>query len=221
MKLIVGTDFHGNKDSFEVFVSKAEEEDVDVLIVCGDITNFGTLERAKNLLSLLTQLRLPVLFVPGNCDPPSLVVVDVEGALCLHGKSATYGDINFIGLGGSPNTPFGTPFEMSEEEIGEALNCAVKNVTDARWFVLLSHAPPYNTKLDKTFSGFHAGSLSIRNFIEERKPSIVFCGHIHEAKGKDRIGRTILVNPGPARHGYYALASFNEHVTVEFRSASF
>ncbi len=30
------------------------------------------------------------------------------------------------------------------------------------------------------------------------------CGHIHEAKGIDKIGNTLIINPGAARDGHYA-----------------
>jgi len=218
MKVLVGTDFHGNESAFEGFASKAEEERVEVLLICGDVTHFGTLREAEDLLSLITGLRLPVLFVPGNCDPPSLLGVDIEGAKCIHGKNVSYGDVTFIGVGGSPPTPFKTPFEMTEQKISETLNHASQDLTSRRWLVLLSHPPPHNTRLDKTFLGFHVGSSSVRRFIEERKPSVVFCGHIHEAKGEDRIGNTILINPGPARHGDYITALFDEDFTIEFHS---
>jgi Icc-related predicted phosphoesterase len=215
MKVLVGTDFHSKESVFEAFAEKAEENNVDVIVVCGDITHFGNLQEAQHLLSLLTDLRVPVLFVPGNCDPPSLTGVDIEGVTCIHGKTVSIGDITFLGVGASPPTPFSTPFEMSEDKILETLNRASSNLPVNKWFVLVSHSPPWNTRLDRTSLGLHAGSRSVRRFIEERQPSIVFCGHIHEAKGKEKIGKTIIINPGPARHGDYAIASFNTELIIE------
>ncbi len=214
MKVLVATDFHGYEAAFENFASKAEEEKAEILVICGDITHFGTIQEAKYLLSLLTDLRLPVLFVPGNCDPPALADIDVEGAMCIHGKSVSYGDLTFIGVGGSPSTPLNTLFEMTEEKIAQILNEGSKNI-DNRWVILVSHTPPKGTSVDKIHLGEHVGSSSVRSFVEERKPSAVFCGHIHEARGKDVIGGTIIVNPGPARHGYCAISSFNMEIEVE------
>jgi len=218
MKVLVGTDFHGNEAAFESFASKAEEGHAEILVICGDITHFGTLDQAKYLLSTLSGLRVPLLFVPGNCDAPSLVGVDVEGANCIHGKAVSYDDLTFLGVGGSPPTPFSTPFEMTEQEIMRTLNQASKNLTESRWFVVVSHTPPYNTQLDKTLLSHHVGSRSVREFVEEREPTVVFCGHIHEAGGKDQINETILVNCGPARHGDYVWAYFNSNVMIEFGS---
>ncbi|MCW4021340.1 MAG: metallophosphoesterase, partial [Candidatus Bathyarchaeota archaeon] len=144
------------------------------------------------------------------------VGVDVEGATCIHGKNVSYGDLTFLGVGASPPTPFSTPFEVAEEEIVKTLNRASKNLPVNRRLVLVSHAPPHCTRLDKTFLGHHVGSRSVRTFIKERKPFIVFCGHVHEGRGEDQINRTVLINPGPARHGDYVEVLFNDDVAIKF-----
>jgi len=89
-----------------------------------------------------------------------------------------------------------------------------------RWFVkqkidiLLCHQPPYDV-LDKVtwkeapkhYLGKHAGSKVILNFIKEYEPKYVFCGHIHEGKGKKKIGKTIVINAGVS--GDYLLLNIN------------
>jgi Icc-related predicted phosphoesterase len=212
---LVGTDFHGSEEAFRGFASKAEDTKAEILVICGDITHFGSLQEARSLLSLLAGLRLPVYFVPGNCDPPSLATMEVEGASCIHGSYESYDEVTFFGLGGGPISPFSTPFEMTEEEIAEFLTSKAKRSLATRIFILVSHTPPKDTKLDRIFSGTNVGSEYVRKFIEEREPSAVFCGHIHEARGVDKIGKTILVNPGPARHGYCGLVSVNERIEVK------
>jgi len=202
MKLIVGSDFHGNEAMVERFIARAEEEHAEIALICGDITNFGTLREATHLLSLFTRISIPVLFVPGNCDPPSLLGVDLEGVRSLHGKTVSYGEVS-----------------IDEEQIMVELNRAAEGLVDDRRFILLSHAPPRDTRLDRTRFYLHVGSVSVRRFIEDKEPFVVFCGHIHEAKGKDRIKNTILVNPGPARDGDYVSAYLGkDDVVVEFGS---
>ena len=219
MRLIVGSDFHGNEAMMERFVARAEEEHAEIILICGDITNFGTFREAIRLLSFFTRLRMPVLFVPGNCDPPSLLGVDLEGVRCIHGGTASYGDLTFLGIGGSPPTPFHTPFEIEEKEMMAELNRAAENLIDDGRFILLSHPPPRDTLLDRTGFGLHVGSISVRRFIEEKRPLLVFCGHIHEARGRDRINETLIVNPGPARHGDYVSASIEGgDIKIEFGS---
>jgi len=219
VKMVAGTDFHGSRLAFESFARNVKDRDADVALLCGDITNFGTVEQAKILLSMLADVGVPVLFVPGNCDPPSLLDLKVNGLVCIHGSSFIYEGLAFVGVGGSPTTPFNTPFELSEEEIAETLDRCLKSLHSPGYkpeMVLVSHSPPKNTMLDRTFSGFHAGSDAVRRFIEEHKPLLALCGHIHEAGGKERIGRSIVVNPGPARQGNYAVIVIEEgKVSVE------
>jgi len=69
--------------------------------------------------------------------------------------------------------------------------------------ILLCHQPPYGV-LDKVnfpgapkhWKGKHAGSKVVLNYIKKYSPKYVFCGHIHEAKGKKKVGRTQVYNVG-------------------------
>lgn len=193
---------------------KAEQIHADVVVIPGDITHFGSVQNARELLLPLVKLQLPIFFVPGNCDPPSLADINLKSARCIHGSCETYDNVMFAGVGGCPISPFNTPFEMTEDEIMKVLNQSFKQCQPKPWLILVSHTPPKNTKLDATFSGGHVGSSSVRQYIEDKEPSIVFCGHIHEARGIDRIGNTVIVNPGPARHRQCAVASLNEKIEV-------
>jgi len=215
LRIFITSDFHSNIKAFQKVISRVEETHSDIVIICGDITHFGTLQEAKELLSLFGKLRLPILFVPGNCDPHSLIGVDIECARCIHGTYELYGDFMFMGVGGSTGSLFHTPFELTESEIMKVLKKSFNPSLINYRCVMVSHNPPKNTKVDVTRSGEHIGSLSIRQFIEEKKPSIVFCGHVHESRGIDQIDDTVVVNPGPARYGYYAIADFNRKIEVK------
>jgi len=213
MKILAGADFHGFKPAFESFAQKAEDSGVNIMILCGDITNFGTEQQARSLLSPLSRLNVPALFVPGNCDPPSLININLGNIRCIHGSGFIYDDFAFIGVGGSPKTPFNTPLEMDEGEISGVLRKCLKDLGDGiNGFrtILISHAPPKNTRLDMASLGGHVGSISVRSFIEEYKPILTLCGHIHEAKGIDSIGSTLIVNPGPSKHGNCAIINISE-----------
>jgi Icc-related predicted phosphoesterase len=70
--------------------------------------------------------------------------------------------------------------------------------------ILICHQPPYGV-LDKvngkngtpkSWKGKHAGSKVILNYIKKYQPKLVLCGHIHEAKGKAKIGKTEVINLG-------------------------
>ncbi|MFA5061376.1 MAG: metallophosphoesterase [Candidatus Pacearchaeota archaeon] len=61
--------------------------------------------------------------------------------------------------------------------------------------ILVCHNPPYGY-VDVTYSKKHVGSRIIFKAIKSHQPKIVLCGHIHEAKGKAKIGKTIIYNLG-------------------------
>jgi len=214
LKVLALSDFHGFLPSFYRVVEKAEEIEADLIVVAGDITHFGDLEDAKKLLGILTQSGSDVLFVPGNCDPPSLASVDWNKPRCLHGRSVSVEDLCFLGVGGALRGPFHTLFEVDDGEIKSILEACLRSEPSKR-FVVVSHNPPKNTKLDLTRLGLHVGSMSLRSFIEQHKPLCVVCGHIHEARGVDSLGLTVLVNPGPARDGNYAVLELDDKVEVE------
>ena len=46
------------------------------------------------------------------------------------------------------------------------------------------------------------------------------CGHIHESPGKDMIGNTMIINPGPAMDGYYGIIEITgSKVSAEIKRA--
>jgi len=216
MKILATADFHGSLEASKRAALKAKNIRAGVVVVCGDITHFGLIEHAEKVLSPLTALKLPVLYVPGNCDPLSLIEREIEDVQCIHGKCQTIGNLSFIGAGSIPvDRVHPSPLEVSDEEIFAALTQGLKQCKSPRSVIVVAHSPPVNTKLDIAHFGGHVGSPSLRQFIEQNQPSIVFCGHIHEARGIDYIGDTVVVNTGPARHGYCVTANFNKKVEVQ------
>jgi Icc-related predicted phosphoesterase len=107
------------------------------------------------------------------------------------------GRTSWAGLGYSNITPFNTPGEYSEEEIAQALS-AFNGIPN---LYLVVHCPPRDTALDEYAPSKHAGSSSVRAWMERAQPSYLFCGHIHEAAGlSERIGPTRCFNVGKQGH---------------------
>ncbi len=210
MRLLAVSDFHGKPESKLNLSKCVERGDFDVLVIIGDLTQFGPISAGEEVLEPVRGLKVPVLCIPGNCDPKSIVEVLEKWGINLHGKRIKLGEWVFLGLGGSNITPFNTPFEFTENEIWENLSSLWKEDQRA---VVVTHAPPFNSSVDLCKGGAHAGSKSVRRFIEEKKPILNLCAHIHEARGVERIGETLVVNPGPLFEGYAA------HVVLEGREA--
>ena len=132
----------------------------------------------------------------------------------INAKGIVVGDAGFFGIAGSPFTPMNTPYEISEAEIARRANMGWRDVNSARWKIFVPHAPPRGTALDKILIGKHVGSLAVREFVELRQPDVLVCGHIHESRGIDVLGKTQMVNCGTAARGYYAVIEMSEAVSI-------
>ncbi|MCK4673210.1 metallophosphoesterase [candidate division WOR-3 bacterium] len=210
MQLIAITDIHGH-EHFNNTIAKTISN-ADIVLIGGDITNFGDEKEADPILQNINQLNNQILAIPGNCDQQSVNKLLISKEINLHRERRIIENITFYGLGGSSKTPFHTPQEYTEFEIEEILSGFEK--TDTRFHILLSHSPPAKTKVDKTFIGLHVGSKAIRDFIEKFRLDLVICGHIHEARGVDTINNTLIINPGPFPK-HYAIIDLNEKIEYE------
>ena len=185
-------------------------EKFDCIVFVGDVTNFGDAGLAREICEVLKSFE-NVFVLPGNCDPPGVLEVLEEEGLSLHKKIISLGEFDFIGFGGSNPTPFNTPFEMEEEEIEKGLS----ELRSERRTILVTHAPPRDTKCDLIPSGAHVGSTAVRKVIERMGPAFNICGHVHEGIGVDRIGGTVIVNPGPVSAGRYGIIDTNGEVILK------
>jgi len=193
MRIIAFGDIHMD---YEKASSIPEIEKADLVIVTGDFTNYGGREDAAKVLEGLKKLNQNILALMGNLDNPSVHDFLVEEGISIHGKGVKMGDVGIFGVGGSNITPFDTPTEFTEEELKKIVEQAHSDVADQPVKILVSHTPPLNTVTDKISSGANVGSSAIREFIESEQPDFCLTGHIHEAKGVDKIGKTLILNPG-------------------------
>lgn len=213
MNILALTDFHGNLEAFRRAQQTIANEKPDLVLVAGDIVNHDA-ERAKRFLADLAGVGSPVYFVPGNMDGVDLIAWSgTEHVRGIHGRCETWQNVAFVGLGGSPRGAFSTPIEYSEEDGAEVLERALTNYHGGN-LILVSHCPPRETKTDQVMFGEHIGSRSVRKFVEKMKPLLVVSGHVHEAKGVDRIGSTVILNIGPAKNSNYAIINVNKSVDV-------
>jgi hypothetical protein len=152
---------------------------------------------------------------PGNDDRfniddvlrSSSIVIDPEDEVIWlddHHEMITSGWTNI--------TPWNSPRETTEQKLGEIFGNMISKVTRMDSCIFNLHCPPYNTpldeapELDKTLkpvvssggevSMIHVGSTQVRQLIEKHKPLLGLHGHIHEARGYWKIGRTLCINPG-------------------------
>jgi Icc-related predicted phosphoesterase len=180
--------------------------DCDLVIISGDMTNFGGIDDTKKVLADVRRACPNVLALTGNLDQRDVMpFLEAEG-IALHGKGRVVDGIGIFGCGGSNITPFNTPTEFTEDEIYAALRAGYEQVREVRPLLMICHTPPFETKCDRIMSGKAVGSTAARRFIEEVQPDVCISGHIHESAAEDSIGRTRIFNAGPFKGGGYIVA---------------
>ena len=177
--------------------------DTDLVIVSGDLTNFGGSADANRVIGEVRAACKQVLAVPGNLDQADVFPFLEREEIALHGRGLTLGGVGIFGCGGSNITPFRTPSEFTEDEIYDALMRGYAEVRDVRPLLMVCHTPPFDTRCDRIAGGRAVGSTAARRFIQEFEPDVCISGHIHESAGVDTIGPTVVLNAGPFKDGGY------------------
>ncbi len=209
--IIIGlTDIHGDISRIEQISDDLSA--ADLVIIGGDITNFGREKEAMDVINAIRKNTSSILAISGNCDYKQVYDCIEKEDLNIHGKGIVINDVGFIGVGGSLFTPFNTPNEISEDDFKLSLDKGLSELPSDIPVVLVSHQPPFQTACDILNTGMYVGSKSVRQFIEETQPIVCFTGHIHEASAIDKIGGTHIINPGPFFTGNYAYLKISDMV---------
>ena len=204
MRLLLASDLHGRHDAFARILSHAGA--ADAVLLAGDLTDFGSPVDAEKLVRAAAAAAPAVLAVAGNCDSAAIDRRLAELGVALHGEGRLHGGARFQGLSAMPPW-IHRMYHFTEEEMADALRRGWSQVEDLRGpHVVVSHTPPRGTAVDRTWLMQHVGSTALREFLESRQPDLVVCGHIHEGRGVERLGRTTIVNCGHGARGEYAVA---------------
>ena len=219
MKIIALTDLHGKVPNMDEILKQTGR--VNLILLTGDITNFGGEPEAKKVIHPLLKYYIPIRAVRGNCDLAGVDKALDDFGMQIHGSHFFTDQIAIMGVGGSLPCPGNTPYEMSEASFEQILQSTVCGLDVDVPFLLVSHQPPYGTLNDSLTNGMHVGSHEVRAFIEKKQPLVCFTGHIHEGHGIDTIGQTQVINPGPAHQGGYGYVQISgDNVIVEIRKIS-
>lgn len=158
---------------------------------------------------------IQAFIMPGNDDPPEIDGI-LSGARTLRNVQGETTDLAtgiwMASRGESTPTPWNTPRELPDEVLGERVREVTTRLPDGGTTIWNLHMPPHDTGIDRApkldaslnvrYDGSSepimvpVGSHSIRELIAERQPTIALHGHIHEGRGRYRIGSTSGFNPG-------------------------
>ena len=214
-KIVQLSDLHGNTSFIDSM--RGLIESADLVVLSGDITHFGGKRQAEEIVGALLKLNGCVAAVAGNCDRPGVREYLKETGVSVDGVIREVNGFHLCGMGGSLPGPVVMPYQLTDDELAGRLERLLAE--DDRPDIAVIHQPPFGSSLDLVSSGKHVGSNAVRDFIERSGISICLTGHIHESIGTDVIGHATVVNPGPARHGHYAVIEIKERsVSVELKS---
>jgi Icc-related predicted phosphoesterase len=155
----------------------------------------------------------------GNDDYPEVLDVMYRPGLqsffgCENRVLNVADEYPMVSMGYSTPTPWRTPREVSDDELGVLIDQMLAEVPDTSRCIFNFHDPPNDSTLDtcpmldwntdppsQIVKGgqvvlFGAGSKAVRRAIETRQPVLALHGHIHESPGAIKIGRTLCINPG-------------------------
>jgi len=187
LKILAAGDIHGDSKLAKKLAEKAKKENVDLVILTGDIMGFID---AKNLVKPFKDAKQKVLLLHGNHEDAADVdfLAQLYNAKNLNAYSLKYKDVGIFGAGGAVG------FNASEKDIFDALKKGNKYLKDMNKKIMVTHMHPAGSKSE--FSGFE-GSKGIRKAIKEFHPDILIHSHIHEAEGiEGKIGKTRVINVG-------------------------
>ena len=155
----------------------------------------------------------------GNDDDPEVLEAihreDTQSFYACEGQMVNVDDDHtMISVGFSTPTPWKTPREITDEQLGQMIADMVGKVPDLTHSIFNFHDPPVDSTLDTCpkldwskdppepivqagqIVMHGAGSKSVRQAIEKFQPMLGLHGHIHESQGAVKIGRTTCINPG-------------------------
>jgi Icc-related predicted phosphoesterase len=108
MRIAATADIHFSPQSYDKIrepLSRVREQ-ADVLVIAGDLTNYGKPEEMHSLLNALVRLRIPIVAVLGNHDHESgqeqelIKLMTAEGIKVLDGSSYERDGVGFAGAKG-------------------------------------------------------------------------------------------------------------------------
>ncbi len=189
-KILAVGDIHGDTGLAKRLAEKAKQENVDLVILAGDITLFN--QSFKGIIGPFVKAKKQVLLIPGNHEPNSTVNFLAEmypNTKNIHGYPHKIGELGIFGAGYDSNLG---PFWKDDKEIFKTLKKSHDKIKNAKRKLMVTHALPAGSKAE-LFED--SGSKAVRKAITEFKPDVLISGHIHEAGGiEEEIGKTKVIN---------------------------
>jgi Icc-related predicted phosphoesterase len=208
MRIAALADLHFTTAAYEGIKTLMERvrDDADVLLLAGDLTNYGKASEMEPLLNVLVRLRLPVIAVLGNHDYESgqeaelMKMMTEEGIKVLDGTAYERDGVGFAGtkgfIGGFGRgvlTAFGEPEikRIVQASVDEALKLerAMSQLRTEKRVVVLHYAPVIGTVSGEPVEIYpYLGTSRLAEVVDRHGANLVVHGHAHHG---GREGKTV------------------------------
>ena len=195
-----------------------------------------SIESGKKVVKHMLSYGAPVFTIPGNTDfygkhhlrfMSDKYEKITKGAFDMNMSLLEFEGINLIGYGGTagPEIVDGSDDEVEHFQELYSYFHALFSEADMRSTIVATHVPPAGYGFDvirnprSPMNGMAWGSQLMRRLKLDFRPKLMAFGHFHENPGKRRCGRTMLLNPGPAFEGNYAVISTGKRWSVRIKKS--
>ena len=203
MRILSVADIHGSQYRLNTVLNNIEKYSPDLVVICGDITQFGPGEVATNFLN---QIPVETFAIPGNIDTSEVgQAISDSKAENIDLKRVVKNGISFVGIGGETVS---SKIVINDKDKKRSIEEIIDEKT-----VLVTHIPPYKLQ-DKVYIGHHIGSKELKELVEKYKPRLVLCGHVHEDPGFTTFHESVIVNCSMGKRTEGALIEINDVVDV-------
>lgn len=179
-------------------------EAADVLVLCGDLTDYGLADEAKALVRELSTLKIPAVTVLGNHDFESgqqseiCRILSDAGVVPLDGDTTEICGIGFAGIKGFAGGfgrralgPWGEDIikKFVHEAVDEALKLetALARLRNDRIVAVLHYSPIQETVEGEPLEIFpFLGCSRLEEPLTRYQVSVVFHGHAHHGRPEGR-----------------------------------
>lgn len=201
MKILALSDVHGDRTFIRQMAEKGAKEKVDLVILAGDLADNNG--KVDGLIGPFKEKGLEVAILPGNHEGLAEIgfLSEKYGAKNLHGYAFRKGNVGIFGCG---YADVGV-HQLDDEDFFATLKKAhdsllddkdlLKNKKGIQKKLMVTHLQPNDCIIGLKMAGW--GSSGVRRAIEELKPDVHICGHVHETHGiEEMIGKTKVINVG-------------------------
>lgn len=214
MRIAATADLHYTVQSYAILQDQLNKvrDNADVLVLAGDLTNYGKTEEMEPLLNTLVRLRVPTIAVLGNHDYESGQEVELArmmtaaGIKVLDGSAYERDAVGFAGtkgfIGGFGRgvlTAFGEPEVKTfvRASIDEALKLerAMSQLRTKKRVIVLHYAPIVGTVEGEAPEIYpFLGTSRLAEVIDRHGADLVVHGHAHNGKPEGRTTAGIPVH---------------------------